>query len=65
MRDLHCLCYRKLIRKIVAEAKYRELKSITEISQVIGCADKCELCVPYIEEAMGWNKSSDSGEEDS
>lgn len=63
MSVTHCLCYRKLIRKIVAEAKYRELKTIREISEVIGCADKCELCVPYIEQAMGW-KSKDEKQPD-
>ena len=53
MTVTHCICYDKAIEDIVAAAREKKLATLDEIAEQIGCADKCGLCGPYIEAALG------------
>ena len=47
----HCICHDKLISDLVKEAQEKGLTTMEEVIK-LGCADKCGLCVPYIEKDL-------------
>ncbi len=53
----HCICHDKRIDDIVTAAREKKLTTLDEIIAQIGCADKCGLCAPYIEEKLSSRSS--------
>ena len=50
-----CICFKKKIDDIVADAKELKLQSLKEVCKTLRCGTKCGLCRPHIKSRMNFD----------